>query len=136
MLKSLLASFLIATILIFTIQPRAGRAQTQVETFPPQGDNFPAGSQPMPHSDRDLKSRFASELRDLKAGTLTSANVKKIQQNSQTPKDNSKFTRKQKIFLALFVVLMTGLVVVMIKHPCREKKPGDCDFIYDDSYAY
>ena len=90
----------------------------------------------MPFPDRDLKSRFASELRDLKAGTLTTADIKKIQQNSQTPKDDSKFTEKQKIFLALFVVLMTGLVVVVIKHPCREKKPGDCDFIYQDPYPY
>jgi hypothetical protein len=136
MLKSLLASFLAVTILILTIPPRAGRAQNHAKPTPSNGEHIPAGSLSKPGPDPDLKSRFASELRDLKAGTLTSADVKKIQQNSQTPKDDSKFGRKQKIFLALFVVLMTGLVVVLIKHPCREKKPGDCDFIYDDPYAY
>jgi hypothetical protein len=83
----------------------------------------------------DLKGSFAAEMARIKAGTLTRADIERTQTASQNPQDPSKFTRKQKLFLALFIVIMAGVVVVAIKHPCREKKPGDCDFV-DDSYSY
>ena len=70
----------------------------------------------------------------MKSRSLTSADLVRIEKNSQTPQPKSGFTNKQKIFIALFIVCLAGLVVVAIKHPCREKKPGDCDFVYDDTY--
>jgi hypothetical protein len=82
----------------------------------------------------DLKATFNDEIAQIKAGTLTKAEAEKRQVNNQNPKKQS-FTNKQKIFLALWIVIMAGIVAVAIKHPCREKKPGDCDFV-DDSSSY
>jgi hypothetical protein len=125
MLKSLLALFLVFAVLLFVVQPRSGRAQTRSQQAGPSLSESPKKPK------ADLKEYFASELRSMKSASLTKADLKRIEKDSQTPKPKSDFSKKDKIFLALFVVLMTGLVIVLIKHPCKEKNPGDCEFIDD-----
>jgi hypothetical protein len=129
-LKDLLAGFLVLAILLYTIQPRISRAQTpQAEADKPVPANSERRSTP------ELKLAIASEISSLKAANLTKADLKKIEQGTQTTKSESGFTKKQKIFLALWIVVMTGLVIVLIKHPCRAKDPKDCEPI-DNGYSY
>lgn len=128
MLTKFIASFLVCTVTLLTV-PTNNVAQSQQNAASDHLRDVQAKQSP------DLKTSFAAELARIKAGTLTRADIERIRTTNQNPQDPSKFTRKQKLFLALFIVLMAGVVVVAIKHPCREKKPGDCDFV-DDSYSY
>ena len=129
MLTKLIASFLLCTVTLLTL-PTNNLAQNQQNAA---NDHYlrDVKTKQAP----DLKASFAAEMARIKAGTLTRADIERSQNTGQNPKPPSSFTNKQKIFLALWIVVMTGLVVVIIKHPCREKKPGDCDFV-DDSYSY
>ncbi|HXD34815.1 MAG TPA: hypothetical protein VN643_27090 [Pyrinomonadaceae bacterium] len=129
MSRKLLASFLMFALVILVFQPRNIRAQSQPDRVMPENlRNSPAGKKP------DLKEYFDSELRTMKTRQLTRADLVRIEKDSQTPKPKSDFSKKDKMFLALFIVLMTGLVIVLIKHPCKEKKPGDCEFVNDTTY--
>src|SRR5258708_9378799 len=70
----------------------------------------------------DLKESLAAAVAKIRTGPLTAADIKRIeqqQQNQQSPK--SGWSRKQKMFLALWIVVMTGFVVVLIKHHCRDR---------------
>lgn len=132
MSKSLLASYLVLAVLIFAIQPQIGRAQSHSQPSPP------VHAQPLdPQIDAkaDLKRVFAPKVRQIREANLTGSDLKRIETDSQTPQPQNVFTRKQKLFLALWIVCMTGLIVVLIKHPCKAKDPRDCEFI-DDSYQY
>lgn len=127
MLTKLIASFVICTVTLLTV-PTNNFAQSQQNA---SSDQYLRDARTKRTT--DLKSSFAAEMARIKAGTLTKADIERSQTPSQNPKPPSSFGTKQKLFLALWIVVMTGLVVVIIKHPCREKKPGDCDFV-DDSY--
>ena len=128
MFKSLLALFLVVAVLLLVVQPRSGRAQTQSG----RTVAVPAESPTKPKT--ELKEYFASELRSMKTASLTPADLKQIQKNSQTPQPPPKFTKKQKIFLALWIICMTGLVIVLIKHPCKAKDPKDCEPIEETTF--
>lgn len=134
MLKNLLALILVFALALLVVQPGV-RAQTRLaETTP---DSLP-GSQAKTKAktQTDLKAYFDSELRTMKNRSLTSADLVRIEKNSQTPKPKSasSLTNKEKVFLALFIVCLTGLVIYAIKHPCKEKKPGDCEFVDDTTF--
>lgn len=132
MLKSLLALFLVFAVSLLLVQPRSVLGQAGTPARDSSFEKFAAGAQAK--SRPELKEYFDSQLRSMKNRSLASADLVRIEKNSQMPKPKSAFTNKQKIFLALFIVCMAGLVAVAIKHPCREKKPGDCDFIDDTTY--
>jgi hypothetical protein len=132
MVKSLLALLLVFAVSLFFVRPRSVLAQAQTPHSDSSAEKPLAESPAKPNA--DLKAVFDSELRTMKNRSLTSADLVRIEKDSQTPKPKSEFTNKQKILWTLFIVSMAGLVVVLIKHPCREKKPGDCDFVYDDTY--
>lgn len=116
--------------MLLTLPPARTFAQTRANL-----DEDQNLFEPLTRTKPDLKATFATEVSRIKAGTLTKADFERMRQTNQNPKPQSSFTNKQKIFLALFIVLMAGVVAVAIKHPCREKKPGDCDFI-DNSSSY
>lgn len=126
----LIACLLVWTVTLLTLPPAKTFAQTRANLNDDQ-DLF----EPLTRTTPDLKATFATEVSRIKAGTLTKADFERMRQTNQNPKPPSSFTRRQKIFLALWIVIMAGVVAVLIKHPCREKKPGDCDFI-DDSSSY
>ena len=123
---------LIASLVLWTIQPGVSTAQlrTEVRTEAEQTGSAP-GRQPK----RDLKAAFTSEIGALKSASVTKAELSRIQTASQTATSSGKFGKRQKIFLALWIICMTGLVIVLIKHPCKAKDPKDCEPI-DDSYSY
>jgi len=125
-----IACLLVCTVTLMTVPPAKTFAQTQTNSG---ADQYLFG--PLTRPRPDLKATFAAEVASIKAGTLTKADFERIQQPSQNPKPQPTFTRRQKICLALFIVIMAGVVAVAIKHPCREKKPGDCDFV-DESSSY
>ncbi|MCU1266282.1 MAG: hypothetical protein JWM21_2600 [Acidobacteria bacterium] len=127
MLKTSIACLLVWTVMLLAL-PTRSTAQTRAE---------PAGALAVRETltrKSDLKLTFAAEVERIRADT-NKVNAERIRQASQNPKPPSSFSKKDKIFLALFIVVMTGLVVVLIKHPCRPKKPGDCEFI-DDTTSF
>lgn len=130
MSTKLIACLLVFTVTLMTMPPGRTLAQTQTKSTDEQ-----YLFEPLTTRKPDLKATFAAEVAQLRAGTITKAEFARIQQTNQSQNPQSKFTKRQKIFLALFIVIMAGVVVVAIKHPCREKKPGDCDFV-DDSSSY
>lgn len=128
MKTTFIACLLICTVTLLTVRPSRTIAQTQPGSA---ADQYVRDT--LTRQKPDLKAIFNNEVTRIKAGTLTKAEAEKRQVNNQNQKGQSSFTNKQKVFFALFVVIMAGIVVVAIKHPCREKKPGDCDFVDDSS---
>ena len=128
MKKAFIACLLICTVTLLSVPPAKTIAQTQPNSL---ADQYVRST--LTRQRPDLKATFNAEIAGIRAGTLTKAEAEKRQVNNQNQKKPSSFTNKQKIFLALWIVIMTGIVVVAIKHPCREKKPGDCDIIDDSS---
>ena len=127
MLTKFIAYFLVCTVALLAVPTANNFAQTQLNT---EGDQYLREAQTTRTS--DLKGSFAAEVAKIKAGTLTKADFERIQKASQNPKPQSSFHKREKIFLAVWIVVMTGLVVVLIKHPCKAKDPKDCEPI-DDS---
>jgi hypothetical protein len=117
-------------MLVFTIQPRSVRAQARSQ--PDESEIF-LDLDTTNTAKPDLKAVFDKEIATLKSGTAKT-DFSPFNQAGQTSQNSGgKFGTKQKLFLGLWVVCMTAIVIVLIKHPCREKKPHDCDPI-DDTY--
>ena len=114
--------------MLLTVAPANNFAQTQPNSA---SDQYLRDAQTKRNP--DLKTSFAAEMARIKAGTLTKGDFKRIEQGSQKPKSESNFPKRDKIFLAVWIVVMTALVVVLIKHPCKAKNPKDCEFIDDSS---
>ena len=128
-LQSLTAMAVALAILVFTTQPRSISAQALS-----QFDESEIFVDSTTTAKPDLKAIFDKEIATLKSGT-TKTDFNRFNPEGQTSQTSSgKFTRKQQIFLTLWIVCMTAIVIVAIKHPCREKKPHDCDPIEDYSY--
>jgi hypothetical protein len=128
MLRKFITYFLVCTVALLTVPTSNNFAQTQLNT---EGDQYLRDAQFKRTT--DLKGSFATEVARIKAGTLTKADFERIQKASQNPKAQSSFSKREKIFLAVWIVVMTALVVVVIKHPCKAKDPKDCEPIDDSS---
>ena len=80
----------------------------------------------------DLKASFAKQLTLVREAKLKAADFDRMasqnQQQQQQPKPS--FSRKEKIFLALWVVVMAGLVAVLIKHGCKGENKCE-DLVFD-----
>src|SRR6266550_1825192 len=130
MLTKSIASFLICTVMLLMVPPAKNFAQTQLNT---DGDQYLRDAQTK--RSHALKTSFATEIARIRAGTLTKADFKRIEQGTQKPKSESNFPKRDRIFLAVWIIAMTALVIVLIKHPCKAKDPKDCEFI-DDSNQF
>ena len=117
MVKHHMAAFLVVAVLLFAIKPGTGRGQTFLQ---PNAANEPG-----------LRASFAAEMARIKSGALTKADFNRLEKQSQNPKPESTFPKRDKIFLAVWIIVMTALVIVLIKHPCKVKNPGDCEFVDD-----
>lgn len=128
MQKKLVSSFLVFAIALVTVAPPRTSGQTTTQTLAPPATSANSNLSALPEKAKfDLKTSLAAEMAKIKAGTLTEADAKRLEQDQQDQQagDSHKpsFTRKQKMFLALWIVVMTGLVVVLIKHGCKAPKP-------------
>lgn len=130
MLTKFIAYFLVCTVALFAVPTANNLAQTQLNTT---GDQYLPDAQTKRTS--ALKASLAAEMARIKAGTLTKADLERIQKTGQHPKPQSSFPKRDKIFLAVWIIAMTALVVVLIKHPCKAKDPKDCEPI-DDSVQF
>ena len=96
--RNLIALFLVLALFLFVTKPERGRAQTTAA----------AAETPflgLDHKSKtDLKYYFDSELRSMKSRSLTTADLKLIVKNSQAPKPASHFSRREKMFLTLWIV--------------------------------
>jgi len=128
-LRELLILALINSLVIWMIQPGVvGTAQTLTGSR----QDIILRSSPARQPKADLKTAFASEIGGLKAAT-TKVDSSRIQTAGHVIQPSGTFTKRQKIFLALWIVCITGLVIVLIKHPCKAKDPKDCEPIDDTS---
>lgn len=128
MLKKPVCALLVFAIALVTVTPKVFaqtlvRPMTEPRTSLFDGDlpNATAG----PKS--DLRKALAAEVARIKAGPVTEADHKRLEKARQSQQSGEphegKWTKKNTIFMALFVVCMTGLVIVLIKHACKEPKP-------------
>lgn len=131
--RNLIALFLVLALVLFVAKLPEGQAQSPAPARIAETQTFLSDLQPKPKT--DLKDYFDKELRSMKSRSLSAADLKSIEKNSQTPKPGSHFSNKQKMFLAVWIVCMTAIVIALIKHPCKEKQPGDCEFI-DNTDTY
>ena len=125
LMTKIIASLLIVTVTLL-IMPRTNLAQTQQNT---------AGEQylrdPKKKEKPDLKATFSAEMTRIKTGALNAEAITRNDSQSQQ-QQKPEFSKKDKIFLALFIVLTAGLVAVLIKHACKgENKCEDIDFNTD-----
>ncbi|HXM35252.1 MAG TPA: hypothetical protein VN920_08695, partial [Pyrinomonadaceae bacterium] len=86
--------------------------------------NLPA---PPANSKSDLKKSLAAEVAKVKGRPLTEADLKRLEKEQQDQESGSppkaRWTRRNTVFMTLWIVVMTGVVVVLIKHHCRAPKP-------------
>lgn len=124
LMTKIIASLLIVTVTLL-IMPRTNLAQTQQDT---------AGEQYLHDLKKtekpDLRVTFSAEMTRIKTGTLDAKAITRNDSQSQQQR-KPEFSKKDKIFLALFIVLTAGLVAVLIKHGCKGENKCD-DIIFND----
>ena len=129
MVKHHMAAFLVVAVLLFAIKPGTGRGQTFLQPNAANEPHYLGDTQT--NLKPGLRASFAAEMARIKSGALTKADFNRIEKQSQNPKPESTFPKRDKIFLAVWIIVMTALVIVLIKHPCKVKNPGDCEFVDD-----
>jgi hypothetical protein len=134
--KKTVSAFLVFAIALVTVVPQRVFAQTSapLATSPVESNS---SDQPATPS-ADLRKSMAVEVAKVKAGPLTKADVKRIEKEQQGRQISNSakpgFTRKQKIFLALWILVMTGVVWGAIKHACKDPKPCPDTTDYSSDY--
>ena len=131
MLKKPICALLVFAIALVAVSPPKVFAQNLVQPMEPGTSLFDGD---LPNSTAgpksDLRKALAAEVARIKAGPVTEADHKRLEkarQNQQSgePKEG-KWTKKNTIFMTLFVVCMTGLVIVLIKHACKDTPAKPC----------
>lgn len=118
MLKKIIAPLLIGTTMLFTLGPSKTFAQTPSQPKAVEGEHTLSDMQVKPET--DLKAGFARELANVKNRTLTAADYERIekkrqaQASQQTPKKG--WSKRDKIFLAAFIIGTTALVTALLIH--------------------
>ena len=125
MLKKPISALLVIVVALVTVGPPKVFAQTLAQ--PATSVIEPTSPAPPAKSKSDLRKSLAAEVARIKAGPLTEADFRRLEKERQAQQSGvphqKSWTRKNTIFMALFVVMMTGVVVVLIKHACRAPKP-------------
>jgi hypothetical protein len=109
-----IASLLICTVTLLGVVPSRAVAQTSGQSKLAISEQSLNDEQARPTP--DLKAVFAEKMADIKAGSLAEANLKRIKKGEMYPqsgtKSNSGLSKKEKIFLVVFLVALTGLAIV------------------------
>jgi hypothetical protein len=130
--KKPISVLLIFAVALVTPPPPKAAGQSLSQTPPSRATSlivpYVPASPPPPGS--DLKKSLEAVVATLKADTLTAADFKRIEKEQAAQQVSSstdgKWTRKKKILVALTVVLLTGALVVAIKHRCRDTPEKKC----------
>jgi hypothetical protein len=110
------ASSLICAALLLTVAPSKAFAQTlnQPAVAPREQNSDAAPAKPKP----DLKARFAEEIANAKADTLSAEGIKRLDrervsaQSGSKPKSN--WGKKNVVLAIVAVVVITGLAIVLV----------------------
>jgi len=124
MLKKPISSLLIFAVALMTLPTARGFAQTPLNAA---GETY---LREMPAPKTDLKASFAKQLTSVREGKLKAADFDRMASQNQQQQPKTSFSRKEKIFLALWVVVMAGLVAVLIKHGCKGENKCE-DLVFD-----
>ena len=132
MLKKHISLSVVFAIFFATVASPGMFAQTLAQ-LPPLIEPIPAAPTATPKS--DLRTLLAAEMSKIKDGRMSDADIKRLdqQQSRNQQSHKSGWTRKNTIFMTLWVVVITGLVVVAIKHRCKAPKP--CPEIDSTDYS-
>jgi len=139
MLKKLISALLVWAVALLTVTPPSVSAQTLKRSLAQSGTELiePNPKPPAPKPKPELRKSFAAEMAGIKAGTLSDADLQRLekeQQDQQSSKPSgAKWTRRNTIFMTLFVVVLTGVVWVAIKHRCRDSAAKPCPEIDNSS---
>lgn len=116
MLRKTIAPLLIGTVMLFTLGPSKGFAQTPAQPKVAESHYTLSDAQVKPKP--DLKAVFAKEMVTVKARTLTATDYERIEKNQQD--DASKqaakkgLTKKEKIGLVVFIGVMTAFTIAVL----------------------
>jgi cobalamin biosynthesis Mg chelatase CobN len=121
--KKLVSALLVFAVALVTVPTQRVFAQESAANSTIESNS---STQPATSSS-DLRTSMAAEIAKVKAGPLTKADIKRIEKEQQgqhyVNSAKPSFTRRQKIFLALWIVVMTGVVWGLIKHACKDPNP-------------
>jgi len=126
MLKKQIASLLVCTVTLLTVSPTKASAQTLAQSSAAHTEPIFGAAPAIPKP--ALKTSLAGEIAKLKAHTLTAADARRIEKERQDPQSGPKakegWSRRDKIFLVVFIVGTAALVGLLI---AKGKVPQDCD---------
>lgn len=135
MKKKLLAASLICAVALVTVAPPKTLAQTtgQPVVVRTEQNVSVARAKLKP----DLKALFAEEVAKNKSGTLTEADIERLEKArlAQTvAQPSSGFSKKEKVLLVVFLVVITAVAIVLVHNgveprPLCEEEPATPDCI-------
>jgi hypothetical protein len=139
MLKKSISTLLVFAVALVTVAPPRVFGQTITQPLAQPATSVIEPNLPAPPATPkpDLRKSLAAEVTKINTGPLTEADLKRLEREQQgqpsgaPPK--SEWTRKNTIFLTLFIVVMTGVVWVAIKHRC--KAPNPCPVTDSTDYS-
>jgi hypothetical protein len=86
-----------------------------------------------------LKRSLAAEVAKIKGGSMTEADLKRLEQEQQPQQSGAPakdtWTRKKKLLVALIIVIATGAFVVAVKHRCKDQPGKPCPVSDSSDYS-
>jgi len=115
MLKKKVTSLLICVVVLIATAPSGAFAQTLAHTA--LADSGGRSSDAKAKPKQDLRGSFAEVMAKSRAGTVTEADIKRLETDRLNPQTSAKaqsgFTKKQKILVFSIVAGLVGLAVVL-----------------------
>ena len=138
MLKKPISVLLVFAVALVAIAPPRVFAQSPSET---PAQSAAAAVEPdraaTSKAKSDLRKSLAAEVAKIKAGPLTAADVRRLEQGQQNQQSAGEpkagWSRRKKLLVALLLVVTAGAMVVAIKHRCKAPKP--CPEIDSTDYS-
>lgn len=121
------ASSLMCAALLLTVAPSRAFAQTMnqpaVATREQNSDGARASGKP------DLKARFAEEIANAKAETLSAEGIKRLDREKLPPQSTVKsgFSNKNVVLAVVIVVVIVGLAIVLAHNGVDPNVSCDAD---------
>ena len=126
MLKKSIARLLICAVMLLTLGP--SKVYSQTLSQPKAAESERALSSAQVKTRTGLKMIFAKELLKARASASSSVDYKRYAEQQQQPQGSKGgWSKKDKIFLAVFIVGMTALVTVLLIHGIDTSSPTCLD---------